>query len=110
MPDALMQDPTLQLIVDRIVKAYDPERIYLFGSRARGDARPDSDYDLLMILPDDIGRTIHPFELYDAVKGLGVSVELIPATRTGFDSAKEYVGNLSHEAYTHGRLLYSAGA
>ena len=45
-------DPWLTTIVGRIVRAVDPLRIILFGSRARGDARPDSDYDLLVILDE----------------------------------------------------------
>jgi len=43
-------DPVLAEIVKRLVADFQPERIYLFGSRARGDAGPDSDYDLLMVL------------------------------------------------------------
>lgn len=46
-------DQFLAEIVDRIIAAYQPERIYLFGSKARGDAGPDSDYDLLVVVPDD---------------------------------------------------------
>jgi hypothetical protein len=45
-------DPVLAEIVHRLVAAYEPERIYLFGSRARGDAGSDSDYDLLVVVPD----------------------------------------------------------
>lgn len=43
-------DPWLTTIVGRIVRLVDPVRIILFGSRARGDQRLDSDYDLLVIL------------------------------------------------------------
>jgi len=39
-------------VVRRLVEAYQPERIYLFGSIARGDGAPDSDYDLLIIVPN----------------------------------------------------------
>ena len=39
--------------VARIVQAMEPEAIYLFGFHARGDADVDSDYDLLVIVPDD---------------------------------------------------------
>jgi uncharacterized protein len=47
------EDKTLEEIVRRLAQAYQPERIYLFGSRARGDLGPHSDYDLLVIVPDD---------------------------------------------------------
>jgi len=43
----------LDKAVDRIVQAMQPEAIYLFGSRARGEEHADSDYDLLVIVPDD---------------------------------------------------------
>ena len=46
-------DPRLAEVVRRLVEAYEPERVYLFGSHARGDAGPDSDYDLLLVVPDD---------------------------------------------------------
>jgi predicted nucleotidyltransferase len=46
-------DPALAEAVRRLVEAYQPECVYLFGSVARGDAGPDSDYDLLVVVPDD---------------------------------------------------------
>ena len=46
------EDPILAEIVRRLVEAFHPERIYLFGSHARGEAGPDSDYDLLVVVPD----------------------------------------------------------
>ncbi len=48
--------PELVPLVALIVRIASPERIILFGSRARGDAGPNSDYDLLVILPDDADR------------------------------------------------------
>src|SRR5437870_8017287 len=49
----LERDPRLRLVVDKLIEAYAPERIYLFGSIARGDADQDSDYDLMVVVPDD---------------------------------------------------------
>ena len=43
----------LMPIVERLIEAYQPERIYLFGSKARGDYGPDSDFDLMVVVPDD---------------------------------------------------------
>ena len=48
-----VKDAELAEVVRRLVEAYQPERIYLFGSVASGDAGPDSDYDLLVVVPDD---------------------------------------------------------
>ncbi|HZP96251.1 MAG TPA: nucleotidyltransferase domain-containing protein [Candidatus Limnocylindria bacterium] len=47
---ALRRDPVLDEIVRRLVDAFHPEGIYLFGSMARGDAGPDSDYDLMVLV------------------------------------------------------------
>jgi len=41
-------------VVRRLGEAYHPQSIYLFGSRARGDGGPDSDYDLLLVVVDDV--------------------------------------------------------
>ncbi|MDO8631666.1 MAG: nucleotidyltransferase domain-containing protein, partial [Phycisphaerales bacterium] len=41
----------LKMISDRVIKAFDPLRLILFGSRARGTARADSDIDLLVVMP-----------------------------------------------------------
>lgn len=43
--------PLIPLIAKRIAEQFNPDKIILFGSRARGDHRPDSDVDLLVILP-----------------------------------------------------------
>ncbi len=47
--DLLERDPVLRRIVEVIVKEIDPNRIILFGSRARGDYKEDSDYDILVL-------------------------------------------------------------
>lgn len=51
--DPLHADHVLAELIRRLAKAYLPERIYLFGSKARGESRPDSDYDILVVVPDD---------------------------------------------------------
>jgi predicted nucleotidyltransferase len=40
-------------MLTRLIKTFQPELIYLFGSKAREDAGPDSDYDLMIVVPDD---------------------------------------------------------
>lgn len=48
----------IQTFVDSVVREFQPERIILFGSHARGDAGPDSDVDVLVIMPQN-GKTRH---------------------------------------------------
>ena len=50
-------DPILGDVVSRLVRAYQPERVYLFGSAARGDAGPDSDYDIVVVVAEIRRRT-----------------------------------------------------
>ena len=73
-------DVLLPQIVGRIVHAVDPARIVLFGSRARGDARPDSDYDVLVVL-DSIGyRREERIRIRDSFADLPVSADVLVAT------------------------------
>jgi predicted nucleotidyltransferase len=53
----MMDEPSVEQISQRIVAALNPQRIVLFGSRARGDAGPDSDIDLLIEMPSDLPPT-----------------------------------------------------
>lgn len=61
----------LEEIVRRLIEAYQPERIYLFGSKARGESTPDSDYDLLVVVPDDASEERRDSDLaYRALRDL----------------------------------------
>ena len=67
-------DPTLVELLRRLEPAYEPERVYLFGSRARGEAGPDSDYDLLLVVPDDAPPERKRSRLaYEVLRGTGVA-------------------------------------
>ncbi len=71
----LGEDAVLAEVVRRLVEAYRPERIYLLGSKARGDAGPDSDYDLLVVVPDDAAPERRRSRLaYEVLRGTGTAV------------------------------------
>jgi predicted nucleotidyltransferase len=55
----MSRDETIQELVRRLAEFYQPERIYLFGSAARGEEGPDSDVDLCVVLPDDAPESLY---------------------------------------------------
>ncbi len=61
-------------------------RVLLFGSRARGDAAPDSDYDLIVIVPDDVERGRARVAMRLALRDLLVPLDLIVTTASGYES------------------------
>jgi len=73
-------DSKLEEIVKRIVDATRPEKVILFGSRARGEARPDSDFDLLVIKESDEPRYKRSAPLYALLSDLPVEVEVMVYT------------------------------
>jgi predicted nucleotidyltransferase len=102
-------DTRLQAIVSRLVKAYSPERIYLFGSHARGDVGPDSDYDLLVIVSDDAPPEQRRSRLaYEVLRGTGVAVDVIVWTRDYFERRRHVRASLSATVEREGKLLHVA--
>jgi len=75
-----MNEDLIPDIVRRIVETAQPERIILFGSRARGDARPDSDFDVLVIKESDEPRYRRDAPLYLALAGLNAPVDVLTYT------------------------------
>lgn len=70
----------IDLIVGRIVDTIRPEKVILFGSRARGDADANSDYDLLVIQPSGEPRYRRSALLYRALSDIPVEVEVLVYT------------------------------
>jgi uncharacterized protein len=101
--------PKLRLIVERLIQAYQPERIYLFGSVARGDASPDSDYDLLLVVADDVPLERRRSRLaYQTLRGTGIATDVLIWTRTRFDNRTKVLASLPAMVLREGKLLHAA--
>lgn len=83
-------------------------RIILFGSRARGDAKPDSDLDLLVVTREatPIEQREYRQALYRICRGFGVPVEPHVMTEENFVETRSVIGGLAHPASTEGVTLY----
>lgn len=91
----------------RIRETVRPDKIILFGSRAREEARPDSDFDLLVIAPSTLPRWQRTPSLYRLLAGLGVSKDIVWWTP---EEVEEWRGAKSHfinTAIREGKVLYS---
>lgn len=98
----------LARIVERLVEAYQPERIYLFGSKARGDAGPDSDFDIMVVVSDDSSAERKGSRLaYDRLWGTATAADVLVWTQERFESRSHLRASLPGTILREGRLLYA---
>lgn len=94
-------------MTDRIVSRFDPERVILFGSHARGSAGPDSDVDLLVVLARIEGsRRQKTVEIRVALRGMGLAKDIVVRTPEELEQERNVPGTLGRAAEREGRVLY----
>ena len=100
----------LQQTVRKILEEVDPEMIILFGSHARGDARPDSDLDLIVVESEafDKQRSRHQecLRLYDALGGLRVPKDILVFSSAEVEYWRDSLNHVLARALREGRVLY----
>ena len=103
----LDREPMLREIVRRIVDAYHPLRIYIFGSKARGDSGADSDYDLLVVVKDEAPADLRQSRLaYQSLWGTGTAADVLVCTDGYFRSRVQVKTSLPATVEREGKLLY----
>ena len=101
------EQTALDTVVARLVEGLDPEAIFLFGSRARGTARADSDFDLLVVTRSEDGEAAYDHDrAYAPLLGSGIGCDVVPCPKHDFDAEKQLPTSLCYEAYRHGRKLH----
>ena len=94
-------------MVKRIVKQFRPERIILFGSHARGEAGPDSDVDLLVIMPVRGSKRNKAIEIAVALDDIRIPKDIIVTTPEEFAWRKEIAGTIEKPAARDGKVVYA---
>lgn len=104
-----IHDPALAEIVRRLVEAFQPERIYLFGSKARGDAGPDSDYDLMILVPEtsELGYRLAQ-RAHSLLWDTGTATDVLVWSEERFQSRLHLHASLPATIVREGQLLYAA--
>ena len=97
----------LAFLRDRLVARLRPRMIWLFGSRARGDGREDSDFDLLVVLPDGLPETAYSsFAVAEPLIACGLAYDVVPCSWSDFLAERDESGSLVNRATREGRVLY----
>ena len=97
----------LQMAVGRLRTLAPVERVILFGSRARGDHGENSDWDLCVLLSDDIPAGVYtPASMWQAVRGLGLSIQVVPMRKSVFEARRLEVNALAHDVARDGVVLF----
>lgn len=98
----------LEEVKNRLIKAYDPIAIYLFGSYAWGSPSEDSDLDLMIIVEKSDERPIkRSLKGYRVLWGLGIAKDIIVYTKNEFENASQKETSLSHKVKCKGRVIYA---
>lgn len=101
------ESEALDGVVERIVKAVAPASVYLFGSRARGDHRPDSDFDLLVVTQESDGEAGFDYDrVYAPVLGTGVGCDVVPCREDDFIRESRSPTGLVRQVLSEGVILY----
>jgi len=97
----------IQQMVKLIVAQFQPEKIILFGSHARGDGTADSDVDLLIVMPVQGSKRAKQLEIRAAVHDVRVSKDILVSRPEEFQWRKDIIGTIERPAAHEGRVLYA---
>ena len=103
-----MDYPELEPVLERILEVVPAQQIILFGSRAKGQSRPDSDYDLLVVVPPELPKRRVAQSLHQALLGLLIPVDLVVAHPADLERYHTAWMTIYPEVLQSGRVLYAA--
>jgi uncharacterized protein len=98
----------IPVMTERIVARFHPEKIILFGSFARGDAQPDSDVDLLVVLRDVKDKHEDAVAVRRILADLPVAKDIVVTTPEEIALRGNMPGDVLRPALREGRMLYEA--
>jgi len=97
----------IQCMVRRIVAEFDLDTIILFGSYARGQAGPDSDVDLLVVMPVKGSKRAQQLAIRAAVDDIQVPKDIVVSKPEEFRWRKDTVGTIEYPAVREGQVLHA---
>ena len=104
------EDDAIAEAVRRIAEHFDPERIILFGSHAVGNAGPDSDADLLVIMRVAGSRREQAVRIDLALAGIPIPIDVLVVTPEDVEKYRDCNGAIICEAVREGKVVYERAA
>lgn len=110
MSIGVVTDEVIAEMVERIVQEVQPEQVYLFGSRARGEAREDSDVDLLVVEREPFGegrsRLREIDRISDVLYSFRIPTDILLYSTAEYATWKSSINHVIGRCEKEGRLLY----
>lgn len=104
--DLLRDEPRLARLLQLARERFQPEEVWLFGSRARGTAQPDSDWDIMLILPDAAPDAhLHPTALWDLGRSADLIADVLAGRATDMRETRHVATTLSRTVAEEGIRL-----
>jgi predicted nucleotidyltransferase len=95
-------------IVKRVTRAVQPVRVVLFGSAVRGEMGPNSDLDILVVMPDGTHRRKASRAIFQALRGLGIPKDIVVVTEQDVHQYGDNPSLVLKPALEEGQELYHA--
>jgi predicted nucleotidyltransferase len=99
----------ISAMAEQIAREFNPERVVLFGSHARGESGPGSDVDLLVVLDQVSDKRQAAVAIRRSLAKFGVAKDIIVTTREEIARRGDLVGTVLRPALREGRVLYERG-
>ncbi len=94
-------------LLDAVVAHFRPQRVIVFGSVARGDAGPDSDLDLLVVVDDDTPREVFSAQsVYQARRDYHHAVDILPCRASALTARARAKGSFADIVLREGVAVY----
>ena len=106
MTTTTAHSPVVARMVALIADEFEPERIILFGSRARGEARPDSDVDLLVVMPDGTDETRATIAMHALLHTMPLPKDIVVSTPSAIAHRGHIRSNVLYEGLREGVVLH----
>jgi predicted nucleotidyltransferase len=104
-----ISDNKLREIVSRLVAEFQPEKVYLFGSKAREDGNEDSDYDLLLIVSNDVVNSPSSYGRVSKVLwGTEVATDVLLWSKDEFEKRLHLKASFPSTVVREGKLLHAS--